>query len=195
VGMSDRSFTYTDGQYRTRVQRRLLKAVSAMMSLTRWEDFSCFPLSSSAICELDEVGYAPQDPLFFSRWRILGHSFGPMWNADPDDRAVIHEFPELSVGAGEQWRSDLLTPETQHTCNLSVTRPDAQTKNTSETNRNDDYSHYSVYLHGLGARDPPDGDRVGYISSSPASSLSTPDTLPHRLALRVVSRCPSAPGA
>jgi hypothetical protein len=30
-----------------------------------------------------------------------------------------------------------------------------------ETARNDDYSHYSVYLHGLSARDPPDGDRGG----------------------------------
>jgi hypothetical protein len=68
------------------------------------------------------------------------------------NRAVIHEFPELSVGAGGRWRSDLFTPETQLTCNLSATGPDAQTKNTPETARNDDYSHYSVYLHGLGGR-------------------------------------------
>ena len=30
-------------------------------------------------------------PCSLAGWRILGHSFGPMWNADPDDRAVLNE--------------------------------------------------------------------------------------------------------
>ena len=94
--MSDRSFTYTDGQYRTPAQRRLLKAVSEMMSLTRWEDFSGFsiaaeqhravdplqppvPFGNTNI--LDRVLVDLTDAQYFSRWRILDYSLGPCGTA------------------------------------------------------------------------------------------------------------------
>jgi len=99
--MRDSSFTYTSGQYRTPMQRGLLKAVSQMMSLTRWEDFSGYTEThalddientyAAKINWLDESYHLVDTHLFFSRWRILDHSFGPMWNADPDDRAVLNQ--------------------------------------------------------------------------------------------------------
>jgi hypothetical protein len=101
VSMGQRSFTYTDGQHRSAMQRRLLKAVSEMMSLTRWEDFSGYTEThalddientyAAKINWLDESYHLVDTHLFFSRWRILDHSFGPMWNADPDDRAVLNQ--------------------------------------------------------------------------------------------------------
>jgi hypothetical protein len=94
--MSDRSFTYTDGQYRTPMQRRLLKAASEMMHLTRWTELSGLSIAADRYRDvdplqppvpfgntniLDRVLVDLTDPQYFSRWRILDYSLGPCGTA------------------------------------------------------------------------------------------------------------------
>ena len=78
--------------------------MSEMMHLTRWTEFSGFSVAAERHRAVDPLN--PPVPFgntnildrvlvdltsakYFSRWRILDHSGGPKWNAEPGDREVL----------------------------------------------------------------------------------------------------------